>query len=96
MRALEEALHRPELRRSRAAVEVLLAEGFVEFGASGTKYHRAEMIDLLSEEDDDPAGDELRATDFSLTRISARGDDTMSTEAGADARARCCLVDGRG
>ena len=35
IRSLEEALHRPEIRRSRKAVEGLLAEGFVEFGSSG-------------------------------------------------------------
>ncbi|MGF6174354.1 DUF4440 domain-containing protein [Ensifer sp. 4252] len=71
IRALEEALHRPEVRRSRTAVEALLAEGFVEFGASGTRYHRAEMIELLCDEDDEPADGELEATDFSLMPISS-------------------------
>ncbi|RDL51221.1 hypothetical protein BLJAPNOD_02353 [Ensifer sp. M14] len=70
IRALEEALHRPEVRRSRTAVEALLAQGFVEFGASGTRYHRAEMIELLCEEDDTPADGVLEATDFALTPIS--------------------------
>lgn len=69
IRALEEALHRPEVRRSRAAVEALLAERFMEFGASGTTYHRAETIELLCEEDDEPDEGELEATDFALTPI---------------------------
>lgn len=59
------------MHRSRTAVEALLAEGFVEFGASGTTYHRAEMIELLCDEDDAPADGELKATDFSLTPISS-------------------------
>jgi hypothetical protein len=69
IRALEEALHRTEVRRSRTALEDLLAQGFVEFGASGTVYHRAEIIDLLLEEDDEGDG-ELRTDDYRLTAIS--------------------------
>lgn len=69
IRALEESLHRTEARRSRAALENLLAEGFVEFGASGAVYHRAEIIDLLLQEDDEDDG-ELRADNYRLTAIS--------------------------
>ncbi|MGF6255267.1 DUF4440 domain-containing protein [Ensifer sp. LBL] len=69
IRALEEELHRTEVRRSRPALENLLAEGFVEFGASGAVYHRAEIIDLLLEEDDEDDG-ELRTDDYRLTAIS--------------------------
>lgn len=69
IRALEEALHRPEVRRSRATLEDLFAEGFVEFGASGAVYHRAEIIDLLVEETDEDDA-ELRTGDYRLTAIS--------------------------
>jgi hypothetical protein len=48
--SLEQALHRPEVRRSREAVEELLANGFVEFGSSGRVYDRAFMIDALAQE----------------------------------------------
>jgi len=72
IRALEEALHRPDIRRSREAVENLLAQGFVEFGSSGTVYHRAETIALLAEEEDDDADDgSLQADDYALTRVAA-------------------------
>ena len=72
IRALEEALHRPEIRRSRAAVEALLADGFTEFGSSGTVYSRAETIALLTEDEGDDAGDDvLWAGDYALTPISA-------------------------
>ncbi|MBB6484845.1 DUF4440 domain-containing protein [Rhizobium lusitanum] len=52
IRSLEEKLHRPEIRQSPNAVAGLLAEGFVEFGSSGTIYDdRAELIALLTEEE---------------------------------------------
>ena len=35
LRSLEEELLRPEVRRSRAALEALLAPDFTEIGASG-------------------------------------------------------------
>ncbi len=70
IRALEDALHRPDIRRTREAVEILLADGFVEFGSSGTIYHRADTIDLLAEEDDDADDGSLRASDYVLTPIS--------------------------
>lgn len=70
IQALEEALHRPEVRGSRPAVEALLAEGFVEFGSSGTVYRRAEMLGLLSREADDPADGALQAYDYALTSIA--------------------------
>ncbi len=68
--ALEEALHRPDIRRSRQAVEALLADDFVEFGSSGTTYSRAEMIALLIAEDEGDGG-ALRAYDYALTSLAA-------------------------
>lgn len=70
IRSLEEALHRPETRRSRRAVEALLAEGFVEFGASGTVYDRMGIIDLLSRDSGADDG-ELRAANYVLKSISS-------------------------
>lgn len=69
IQSLEEALHRPEVRRSRDALEALLAVGFVEFGASGTVYNRATIIDLLMQEDGS-GNDDLRTTNYALTSIS--------------------------
>jgi hypothetical protein len=71
IRLLEEALHRPEVRHNREAVEELLAEGFAEIGASGRAYHRAEMIELLVSESDDANDTKLLATGYSLRSISA-------------------------
>lgn len=69
IRSLEEALHRPEIRRSREAVEDLLAEGFMEFGVSGRVYERATIIGLLAEQSDDNDG-ELQASNYTLKPIS--------------------------
>lgn len=69
IQSLEEALHRLEIRRSREAVETLLAEGFVEFGASGRVYDRTTIIDLLAQESDADEGD-LRTANYALETIS--------------------------
>lgn len=44
---LETSLHRPEIRRSRAHLERLLASEFVEFGRSGRVYDRQSIIEAL-------------------------------------------------
>ena len=69
IQALEEALHRAETRRCRDAVEALLAEGFVEFGASGSVYDRATMIGLLAEESGSDEGD-FQASNYRLVPVS--------------------------
>lgn len=69
IRSLEEALHRPEVRRSRETLEALLSVEFVEFGASGAVYNRATIIDLLIQENGSEK-DDLRTTNYALTSIS--------------------------
>jgi hypothetical protein len=48
--SLEQALLDPAFRRDRASVAELLAEDFVEFGSSGQRWTRAEILDLLATE----------------------------------------------
>jgi hypothetical protein len=50
IRQLEEQLLRPEVRMSAAQVSDLLADGFIEFGASGRIYDKKQIIDLLQQE----------------------------------------------
>ncbi|WP_445681821.1 nuclear transport factor 2 family protein [Radicibacter daui] len=69
IRALEEALHKPEVRCSREVLEALLAEGFVEFGASGAVYDRAQIIELLLHEGSE-AEEPLSIENYALTTIS--------------------------
>jgi hypothetical protein len=50
LRVLEEALLKPTVRASAAEIEGLLAEEFVEFGASGRVYDRLQVIESLQAE----------------------------------------------
>ncbi|SFQ12879.1 hypothetical protein SAMN03159489_02654 [Pseudomonas sp. NFPP07] len=48
--ALESELHDPAVRADRRRLVQLLAEEFVEFGASGRVWNRAQIIEALLEE----------------------------------------------
>lgn len=50
LRALEESLLNPAVRRSRLRLMDLLAEDFQEFGSSGRVWTRGSIIDLLEKE----------------------------------------------
>lgn len=93
IRALEQSLHQPEIRTSRDALDALLAPDFVEFGASGTVYHRAGIIELLLAEDPDETSGELLTDTYVLTAISA--DAVLLTyrtiRRSADGSERCAL-----
>jgi hypothetical protein len=65
---LEEELLRPEVRRSRAALEALLAPDFTEIGRSGRAYDREAIIAALAAEERGP----IRVEDFAV-RILAPG-----------------------
>jgi hypothetical protein len=47
---LETRLIQPEVRRSREAVAQLLADGFVEFGSSGSVHSKEQILDGLKSE----------------------------------------------
>ncbi len=70
IKSLEERLHLPEIRRSREALEKLLADDFLELGASGTVYDRASIIDLLAQEAGIDEG-ELKTANYYLKSISS-------------------------
>lgn len=50
LRLSEEALLTPSVRKDRARIEELLAEDFLEFGASGRAWTRDEIRNLLAAE----------------------------------------------
>src|SRR5580698_4254021 len=54
LRALEETLLDPAVRRDRARVAALLAEDFEEFGSSGRVWTREQILDLLEGEEYQP------------------------------------------
>lgn len=66
LRACEETLLDPALRRDRTRVAPLLADDFVEFGASGRVWTREEILDLLASEEYQPP--EIES--FECTRIA--------------------------
>jgi hypothetical protein len=63
---LELRLLCPDVRRSSAELELLLADDFLEFGSSGTIYRRRGVIDALRQE---PL-DERSLTDFRLVALA--------------------------
>lgn len=71
IRLLEEKLHRPEIRQSPEAVAELLAEGFAEFGSSGTIYdNRDDLIARLAEEKAEATLPPVVACDYAFRLIS--------------------------
>jgi hypothetical protein len=69
LRELETELHKDETRRNRKRMEMLLHPDFVEFGQSGTRYSRADILKELASNSARPA---IYASDFDLV-ILAQG-----------------------
>jgi hypothetical protein len=69
--SLEEQILDPEVRRSRDKVAYLLADSFVEIGASGRQYDKPQILEMLAGEHlgGPPARQEIQ--DFSARWIAA-------------------------
>src|SRR5687768_11724036 len=67
VRALEERLLDPEVRRNATAVGALLHPDFVEFGASGRTWDRQAMVAELARQPGEP----VDAREFRATRLAA-------------------------
>ena len=52
IRKLEEQLLQPDVRRSKSALESLLADDFTEFASDGVSYTKPQVIDALQRERD--------------------------------------------
>ena len=67
---LELQLQKPEVRAEPGTVEALLHPGFSEFGASGRRWGRTEMLAALAAEQ--PAGEEpvITTTEMAGTRLA--------------------------
>jgi len=66
--ALETELHRAEVRRDPDRLDALLHPFFVEFGRSGRRYKRDEILEELSGESNFPR---VHADEFEVRRIAA-------------------------
>jgi len=64
---LELTLQRLEVRRDRAQLDDLLHEGFVEFGRSGRRYDKADILDQLPQE---TAPQAMWSQDFEVVELA--------------------------
>jgi hypothetical protein len=64
LRQREPIFHRPEWGHTRADRERMTAEDFWEIGASGRRYSRAFVLDLLDHRAPDPAEQTWQTRDF--------------------------------
>ncbi len=67
LKSLEEHLLNPAIRRDPALVAPLLADNFIEFGASGRVFDKASILEDLQNESPRPAS---ILTDFALRELS--------------------------
>lgn len=68
--AREPIFHRPEHGATRAAFEAMTDAGFWEVGASGRRYSRAHVLDVLDQRRMNPQEDVWEARDFHCREIA--------------------------
>ncbi len=64
LRRREPIFHRPEFGSTRADFERMTADDFWEIGASGNRYSRAHVLDVLEQRAPDPAEQSWITRDF--------------------------------
>ncbi|MEK2472658.1 MULTISPECIES: nuclear transport factor 2 family protein [Streptomyces] len=67
----EPLFHRPEFGMSRADFEAMTAPDFWETGASGQRYSRAYVLDVLEERSQEPPVEEWETSDFHCRELAA-------------------------
>ncbi|MEU4847653.1 DUF4440 domain-containing protein [Streptomyces gilvosporeus] len=67
----EPLFHRAELGTTRADFEAMTAPDFWETGASGRRYSRAYVLDVLEERLKTPAAETWEASDFHCRELAA-------------------------
>ncbi|NUP46229.1 MAG: DUF4440 domain-containing protein [Catenulispora sp.] len=67
----EPLFHRPELGTERADFEAMTVPDFWETGASGRRYSRAHVLDVLEERYRDAPVEEWAASDFLCRELAA-------------------------
>jgi len=68
--AREPIFHRPEHGTTRAAFEAMTVEDYWEVGASGRRYGRTYILDILEERYSAPYKDEWKTEDFYCQQIA--------------------------
>ncbi|MBX9396164.1 DUF4440 domain-containing protein [Streptomyces sp. TRM72054] len=67
----EPLFHRPEFGTTRADFEAMTAPDFWETGASGRRYSRAHVLDVLEERYKEPPVEEWETYDFHCRELAA-------------------------
>jgi hypothetical protein len=70
LRAREPIFHRPELGTTRADFERMTMEDFWEIGASGRRYSREYVLDVLQERHRNPVEDTWETEDFRCQELA--------------------------
>jgi hypothetical protein len=71
LRRREPIFHRPEFGSSRADFERMTATNFCEIGASGQRYSRAHVLDVLEHRAMDPAEHSWKTRDFHCRELGS-------------------------
>lgn len=66
----EPIFHRPELGTTRADFEKMIVDDYWEVGASGTRYSRADVLDVLEKRHAVPHTDIWETMDFQCRRLA--------------------------
>ncbi|WEB38264.1 DUF4440 domain-containing protein [Streptomyces yunnanensis] len=67
----EPLFHRPEFGTTRADFEAMTAPDFWETGASGQRYSRAYVLDVLEERAQEPPVEEWETSEFHCRELAA-------------------------
>jgi hypothetical protein len=67
LRNLERELHKAETRRNRKRMETLIHPSFVEFGRSGNRYSRADVLEEYGPNSTLPA---IRSENFQMANLA--------------------------
>jgi hypothetical protein len=70
LRAREPIFHRPEFGTARVDFEAMMADGFWETGASGQRYSREFLLDVLEQRHAQPHADVWETRDFHCMQIA--------------------------
>jgi hypothetical protein len=68
--SLEPIFHWPDFAMSRAELEKMTADDFWETGASGRRYSRQFVLDVLEQRRDAPQADVWETSDFNCRRLA--------------------------
>ena len=67
----EPIFHRPELGTTRADFDAMVAPQFWEVGASGRKYSKRDVLDVLEARHTQPAHEDFSLSDFACLELAA-------------------------